>query len=60
MKMYTVARDLKPSVYFTDKKDAVDYLLSKGYAYYEDMKGYYKPIENGRGYYKARMWEGSI
>lgn len=57
IKRYAVERDLKPTVYFTDKKDAVDYLLSLGYAYYEDMDGYYKPVEGSRGYYQARLWE---
>lgn len=55
-KLYVVERDMKPTVYFTNNDDAVDYLLSKGYAYYDEMKGYYKPVEGGRGYYKARLW----
>ena len=52
--MYKVNREMKPSVFFTSKQDAIDYLLSIGYAYYQDMKGYFKPIDGGcRGYYQA-------
>ena len=59
-KLYVVERDMKPTVYFTDNDDAVDYLLSKGYEYNDEMKGYFKPVEGTRGYYRARLWVGVV
>lgn len=55
MIVYMVDMNDSPTVYFERKNDAVEYLLSRGYVYHDDMDGYFKPIAQFRGYHQAYL-----